>query len=409
MDRDREALDLLARLREDQRRRWLAGDRAAAEFYFEKHPDLLADEELAVDLIYSEVLLRGELGETVVAEDYIARFPRFAEALQRQFSFGNLFSGEGSSPGPSGDKAPPDDLRKLLAEMIPGYEILGEVGRGRRGWVCRAMQLDLKRIVALKIVRSASDEARQSLHREVAAVARLNHPNILPIFETGEIDDRCHWSMELALNTLEKALHHGPWPVPEAASLVETLARALAAAQAEGIVHGNLKPTNIMLTADGTPKLADFGLNHKPHGPGISAKSKSFPGTVAYLAPEQTVSGDGPPSTAIDIHALGAILHQLVTGQRLFRGSGLHDTLELIRTHRPAPLKADVCPVDLDTIRLKCLEKNPARRYGSMVELANDLARHRSGKTIEAKRPRPLALWWQSLFSCVFIPGTCPP
>lgn len=282
---------------------------------------------------------------------------------------------------------------------VPGYEIYSELGRGGMGVVYKALQIPLNRVVALKMILAgdhAGEQDRARFRSEAEAVARLQHPNIVQIFDIGEQAGRPFFSLEYcAGGSLEKKLRGTPLPPPEAARLVQTLARAMQAAHQQHIIHRDLKPANVLLSSDGTPKITDFGLAKRLDEAGQTG-SGSIMGTPSYMAPEQ--ADGGPIGPAADVYALGAILYETLTGHPPFRGPTLVDTLRQVVTTDPVPptwLQPRI-PRDLETICLKCLEKSPAKRYASAQELADDLDRFLRDEPILARPVGPLskALRW---------------
>jgi eukaryotic-like serine/threonine-protein kinase len=294
--------------------------------------------------------------------------------------------GYASEPSIRENRAPLGD-----AIRIPGYECLEELGRGGMGVVYKARHLALKRLVALKMIVGAdyaSADQIERFRREAEAVARLQHPNIVQIYEVGQRDGRPYFSLEFVDGgSLADKLRGTPLPPAEAARVVEILARAVHAAHQRGIVHRDLKPGNVLLTADGTPKIADFGLAKETDGSSSRTQEGTVVGTPSYMAPEQAggkVNAIGP---AADTYALGAILYETLTGRPPFKGVTSLDTIMQVVSLEPAPprdLQSQV-PRDLETICLKCLHKNPARRYASAVELAEDLRRFQAFEPIQAR------------------------
>jgi eukaryotic-like serine/threonine-protein kinase len=296
---------------------------------------------------------------------------------------------------------------------IPGYEILGELGRGGMGVVYKARQLQLGRLVALKMSRSgdlnAEDMAR--FRAEAEAVARLRHPNIVQIYDVGECQGRPYFSFEYVEGgSLAEMLRGTPQPPRSSAEMVETLARAMHVGHEHGIIHRDLKPANVLLggareTAHGSrdetwplqasaaprcvPKIADFGVAKRLDKHSMHTATGAVLGTPNYMAPEQAWGSDkrrpvGPPA---DVYALGAILYEMLTGRPPFLGETPLDTLQQVVTQEPvAPTRLQPkIPKDLETICLKCLQKEPARRYASAEELAEDLRRFLDDRQIHAK------------------------
>ena len=275
---------------------------------------------------------------------------------------------------------------------LPGYELLEVLGEGGMGVVWKARQMRLNRLVALKLLRSAGMASAESLarfRREAEAVARLRHANIVQIYEVGEHDGEPYLALEFAGGgNLAQKLADGPLPPSQAAELVETLARAMHHVHQHGILHRDLKPGNVLLDETGAAKIGDFGLAKQLDEATAHTQTGAILGTPSYMAPEQT-GGEkatvGPPT---DVYALGAILYETLTGRPPFRGPTALDTLAQVREREPVPprqLQPSV-PRDLETICLKCLHKEPRKRYASAADLADDLRRFREGRPIRARR-----------------------
>ena len=284
------------------------------------------------------------------------------------------------------------------------YEILGEVGRGGMGVVYKARHRRLGRTVALKMLLRgayADPEERTRFRAEAEAVARLEHPNIVHLFEVGEHDGgdgqtRPYFTLEFVDGeSLSARMAGRPQPPRQAAAWAESLARAAHCAHEQGVVHRDLKPSNVLLTTNGVPKLCDFGVAKILTGSDVKTISGAVLGTIEYMAPEQAAgeSTVGPPA---DIYALGAILYAALTGRPPFQGTNALRTLEQVQAQDPVPprLLAPLVPRDLNTICLKCLEKTPASRYASAAELADDLRRFLAGEPIVA---RPVSRWERTL------------
>ena len=253
--------------------------------------------------------------------------------------------------------------------VVPGYEMLEELGRGGMGVVYRARQLSLKRLVALKLIRDgalAGPEQRARFRIEAEAAARMRHANVVAIYEVGEHQGRPYFAMEFVDGpTLERHLAGQPQPVRQAAELLRTLALAVQHAHTLNVVHRDLKPANILLSADGAPKISDFGLAKRLDSQSTALTQEgAVVGTPGYMAPEQAggrTKGIGP---ATDVFALGALLYQVLIGRPPFLANSWQHAIEQVLHDEPQPparLRPDV-PEDLETICLKCLEKDPARR-----------------------------------------------
>ena len=272
---------------------------------------------------------------------------------------------------------------------VPGYALEGILGRGGMGVVYRATQLGLNRTVALKMILAGEFASSQHVERfrgECRAMAQLRHPNIVQVFEVGEHDGLPYFSLEYCPGgTLDQLAHKEPLAPRHAAELVEPLARAMFAAHSAGIVHRDLKPANVLLDADGVPKVTDFGLAQNIAAIGELTGTGAVLGTPSFMAPEQA---RGEPATAAaDQYGLGATLYDLLTGRPPFRGSSVVDTLEQVRTREPVP-PAQLqpgCPRDLETICLKAMSKDAAKRYASCAAFADDLRAHLDGRPIAAR------------------------
>jgi WD40 repeat protein len=283
---------------------------------------------------------------------------------------------------------------------VPGYEVLGELGRGGMGVVYKARHLQLDRLVALKMILAGSHAGADALRRfrtEAEAVARLQHANVVQIYDVGEHQGLPYLALEFCPGgSLAGRLDGTPLPPGPAAALAETLARAVHAAHQAGVVHRDLKPANVLLAADGTPKISDFGLAKKLDDPGGPTRSGAVLGTPSYMAPEQagaTAASDQAVSVsrevgpATDVYALGAMLYELVTGRPPFMGSTPMNTVLQLLTCEPVPprLLVPKVPRDLETVCLKCLQKDARKRYASAAELAEDLRRFLDDRPIKAR------------------------
>jgi serine/threonine protein kinase len=503
-DPDLRPADLVALLCADQVKRWRRGERIPAEAYLQLHPSLQGDKEDALALVLGELVLREELGEAPALEEFLWRFPRFAEQLRRQTAarsaarskdkpaeasgkasaalqgvrFGTLAapseepafprptaavsvwapdapdmpSGptislagvpplvqtmpgpalEGVLPAGSNDLdatviAPPIPVRTPRPAaapdpaIVPGYEILGVLGRGGMGVVYEARQIALKRTVALKMILGGVHASPGQLARfrvEAEAVAHLQHPNIVQIHEVGQHNGLPYFSLEfVGGGSLDQHLAGVPQSARPAARLVEKLARAMHHAHQRGIIHRDLKPANVLLTAApeepppakdsalhahgeasgsshsgtgifwGEPKITDFGLAKQLEDDSNQTRSGAVLGTPSYMAPEQARGEIHAIGPATDVYALGAILYEMLTGRPPFRAARPLDTVQQVISQDPvAPSRLQPkVPRDLETICLKCLEKEPKKRYASALEMAEDLGRFQAGEPIQAR------------------------
>jgi serine/threonine-protein kinase len=293
---------------------------------------------------------------------------------------------------------PPDEPTTQPPEgpvlpQVPGYEVEAVLGRGGMGIVFRARHVRLGRLVALKMLLSgpyAGPLERGRFQREAEAVAALRHPNVVQIYDVGDADGRPYFTMELVDGgSLAQKLSGAPQPARQAAQLLATLAGAVQAAHACGIVHRDLKPANVLLTADDTPKIGDFGLaRRQDDGAGLT-QTGVVVGTPSYMAPEQARGRREALGPAVDVWALGVILYELLTGRPPFEGESAGSTLHQVITQDPVPpsrLNRQV-PRDLETICLKCLQKEAGKRYPTAGELAADLERFLKHEPIQARPP----------------------
>jgi eukaryotic-like serine/threonine-protein kinase len=289
---------------------------------------------------------------------------------------------------------PPPDATDL--PRIPGYEVDSVLGHGGMGIVFRARHLGLNRLVALKMTLDgayAGTAERDRFKREAEAAAALRHPNVVPIYDIGDVNGRPYFTMEFVDGgSLGQRLAGTPQPARASAELTATLAQAVQAAHECGIVHRDLKPGNVLLSTDGTPKISDFGLSRRLDGQASVSQSGIPIGTPSYMAPEQAQGKAGAVGPAVDVYALGAILYELLTGRPPFRAATAAETLHQVVSQEPAaPSRLnDQVPRDLETVCLKCLHKEPRRRYRTAAELTDDLQRFLGGEPILARRVGPI-------------------
>jgi tetratricopeptide (TPR) repeat protein len=428
----------------DQERRWELGERPGVEDYLRDYPRLTNNPDAVVALLVNEFLIRQHAGEEPQVEQFGERFPQYRDAfavllgLQQSLAAGmrtprsseldgqstevslealfdtedteksvvaledEVVDGSQTPLAPSGlGVAPSTRLpspRTAVAPStdgagpveVPGYQLLQLIGRGGMGVVYKAKQLSLRRVVALKTILNAdyaTAEARRRLRKEAEAVAQLAHPNIVQVYEIGEHGGRPYFSLEYCPGgSLEKRLDGTPWEGDRAATLVKTLAEALHAAHGAGIIHRDLKPANVLLTADGTPKVTDFGLAKRVDLPG-QTESGALLGTPSYMATEQACSSK-EITPAADVYSLGAILYELLTGRPPFKAATVMETVYQVVNVEPVPVRRlqPRTPRDLETICHKCLQKEPHKRYASAQALADDLNRFLAREPIQARR-----------------------
>jgi serine/threonine protein kinase len=404
----------------EQRQSWQRGQRTLVESYLQRHPALAADADALLDLIGNELLLRHEQAETPQLEDYLARFPQLAPQIKIQFEVERAIE----SAAPAHTLHAPSSIRSTLPLppfvaagsplSIPGYEILGVLGRGAMGVVYKARQVGLNRLVALKMIlagEAADPEQRARFRHEAEAVAHLQHPNIVHIYDVGEHQGQPYFALEfVAGGTLAKKLAGAPLPAREAAQVVETLAQAMHHAHLHGIVHRDLKPANVLIAGSGQPaasstepslpaalKISDFGLAKRLHGePGLT-RTGHIMGTPSYMAPEQAAGKNREVGPATDVYALGATLYEMLTGRPPFRGETDLETLHSVLGAAPlAPSRLQrTVPRDLETICMKCLRKETHERYASAAALAEDLQRFLAGQSVRARPDGKAAQLWR--------------
>jgi serine/threonine protein kinase len=417
--------------------------RPLLEDYLARYPALGPAERLPPELLAEEYRVRHRWGDRPGHVEYARRFA--ADAAQFQQALDRI---DAELAADAAGESQPSATALVGAEhpAVPGYEIVDVQGRGGMGVVYKARQLSLNRLVALKMIRSEEQGSAHELARlqsEAEAVARLQHPNVVQIYEVGVHQGRPFLALEFVEGaSLAQQLGGTPLPPDQAAPLAETLARAVHHAHERGIVHRDLKPANILLRrkseirnpksetkpkpeiprtetpgaprlglqdsdfefvsdfgfriSDFDPKITDFGLAKRLDDEAGRTQSGAVLGTPSYMAPEQAQGRARQVGPAADTYALGAILYEMLTGRPPFRGTTPLDTLEQVRSQEPVPpsrLQPSL-PRDLETICLKCLAKEPAHRYASAAALAEDLRRFQAGEPLQA---RPLGICARSL------------
>ena len=306
-----------------------------------------------------------------------------------------------TDPADAIDPGDGSELGTAWPPQVDGYDIVGRLGRGGMGVVYRARQRGLDRLVALKMLRGGGHADPESLARfriEVRSVARLRHPNVVQVYDVGESRGLPFVALELLEGgSLDARTGGNPQPEADSAALLATLARAVAAAHEAGIVHRDLKPTNILFTRDGIPKVTDFGLAKRLDEDDGQTQSGQVMGSPSFMAPEQARGEGRHVGPLADVYSLGAILYEMLTGRPPFKGSSPLETLSLVVRAEPVPptkLRPGLAR-DLETICLKCLSKEPADRYPTAGDLANDLDRWLRGSPIQARRVRLVERGWK--------------
>src|SRR6266481_1079908 len=279
---------------------------------------------------------------------------------------------------------------ELLGEL-GDYELLEEIGRGGQGVVFRARQKSLNRTVALKVISLGQWASKAHLKRfrlEAEAAAHLEHPGIVPIHEVGERDGSCYFSMKFVEGgQLDEVVRRAPMSIRQGAELIAKVARTVHYAHEHGILHRDIKPGNILLDQKGEPHLTDFGLARLVESESSITHTLEVLGTPSYMAPEQAAGNNAGLSSATDVYGLGAVFYQLLTGQPPFAGGTTYETIKLLLDTEPRQprLWNPKIDRDLSTICLKCLEKDPQRRYSSALALAEDLEHWLKHEPIQAR------------------------
>jgi serine/threonine protein kinase len=290
---------------------------------------------------------------------------------------------------PEGESSKP--LDSVIGSRIAGYLILSELGKGAMGVVYKARQHRADRIVALKMVLAGALSSQKHLDRfaiEARAVGQLQHPNIVQIFDIGEWEGMPYFSLEFVKGgSLQQRLDRKPQTPQFAASMSEKLARAMGYAHGQNVLHRDLKPANILVSVEGEPKIADFGLAKQLEQDSGATVAGTIMGTPNYMAPEQARGDSDTIGPAADQYSLGVILYEMLTGRVPFIGTSMYETLQMVREREPTPpseIQPGI-PKDLETICLKCLQKEPEKRYADCLAFADDLRRFQNNEPILAR------------------------
>lgn len=393
---------------DDQRQAWIDGRAPTIEELlqatpFQDHPDA------QLDLLYNEIVVKEELGLKPVLEDYLNRYPQLKQELSLHFEIHRAINDQvlADTANHVSEKTWHDPDRSIASSHASpeNYDVMRELGHGGMAIVHLARHRQLRRSVALKMFQPGRFLSKRDVHRiwtEAEAMARLDHPNIVQIFEIGECQGAPFLSLELAeQGTLAQQLQQFPYTVDAAVKLVEVLARALHHAHERQVIHRDLKPANVLFTRDGTPKITDFGLAKVFQECDVlssdATRTGETMGTPRYMAPEQAAGEHSAVGPATDVYALGNLLYECLTGRAPFVSASVVETLKQIREDDPLPLRKlqPSIPVDVETICLRCLQKEPKRRYSSAADLADDLRRFLDHRPILARPTPPWERMWK--------------
>jgi eukaryotic-like serine/threonine-protein kinase len=357
-------------------------------------------DRLLADLL-AELSEQARQGREPDLQGIEARCPDLAPELRELWAavqIADAFTPRGSAVGAF--RAEPADIAASPAPSLPrtfgDYELLEELGRGGMGVVYKARQRSLQRTIALKMILRGDLAAPQDLARfqaEARAAARLDHPNIVAVYDAGECDGQAYFTMrQVEGQTLAALLSTGPMKPRAAAACLAVICRAVHYAHEHGILHRDLKPSNVLIDREGRPHVTDFGLAKWVTGAAESGQagltlSGGIVGTPAYMAPEQISNLRGKPSPASDVYSLGVILYEMLTGRPPFQGASAVDTLLLVLDQDPVSprLLNPKLDADLEVICLQCLQKEPGSRYGSAADLAADLEAFVHGEALSIR------------------------
>ncbi|HEV3298090.1 MAG TPA: serine/threonine-protein kinase [Planctomycetaceae bacterium] len=381
-----------------QREDWLKGIRIPIADRLRACGALCSGPIQAAELIYHDFVLQRDSGKASDWDSLVRQFPEYAEQLRLFREADELIEG---AIAPSGRSA----------TQLGGYDLLEEVGRGGMGIVYRARERNLERTVAIKRIRAgalADDDSTQRFLKEAKAVSRLNHPNIVHIYCVGDCEGEPFIALEFVEGpTLGERIGGTPLAPQLAGTVAAAVARAVEHAHEHGIIHRDLKPANILLSGppDGpVPKVTDFGAAKELENATHDERTQ-FLGTPSYMAPEQVEPKWGAISQLTDVYGIGAVLYEALTGRPPFRADSIGETLrQVVETQPVSPrLLNPAVPRDLETACLKCLRKEPGRRYDSAAALGEDLERYLAGQPIHARPVGSAARVWMW---CRRKPGT---
>jgi serine/threonine protein kinase len=333
-----------------------------------------------------------EIGLGVLDDEFVPGVDSSAVAAYSAEAAAKAGSAKADGPGRDGGLRAADRKKatRVLGDL-GDYELLEEIGRGGQGVVYRAHEKSLNRTVALKLLGLGpwtTETHLKRFRREAEAAASLQHPGIVPIYEVGERDGQCYFSMKFVEGgQLDEVTQGKPIPIPRGAELISKLARTVHYAHEHGILHRDIKPGNILLDENSEPHLTDFGLARLVEAESTVTRTLDVLGTPSYMAPEQAAGETTKLGKTTDVYGLGAVLYQLLTGQPPFAGGTTYETVKLLLDTEPRLPRSLNAKIDreLSTICLKCLDKDPKRRYSSALALAEDLEHWLKHEPIQAK------------------------
>lgn len=407
------ALSRYIELLVEQVRIWPTASRRSVEEALGVYPGLRSQPEVVAGLVAVEFHLRQLDGDSPTLDEYRKQWPDYADAITRALSpligdsvaYPSLGSSQEleyrasdsvSIPGAKrlSTRTGPENPQGRWPE-VPGYEILDELGEGGMAVVYLAKHLRLNRLVALKMILPSIGRSTDTARFEIEAetVARLQHPNIVQIFDVGQAGTRDYLALEyIAGGSVDEKWSSRPQPPREVAQLVATIARAVQHAHDNGVLHRDLKPANVLMTRDGVPKITDFGLAKQTDATTRLTDTGLVVGTPCYMAPEQVWPKPEDVGPTTDVYAIGCILYEGLTGRPPLVGKTGLDTLRQVAERDAVAVRRvnGSVPVALETICMKCLEKDQRKRYATAAELADDLQRYLDGEQVRAKPLGPL-------------------
>lgn len=349
--------------------------------------------------LLSQLADKSARGEFVDIHEFADSHPSYAQELKDLWGAVQIANAVGTDVQEAGQAHANLESHDITAAIdlpcrIGAYELIEELGRGGMGVVYKARHVTLNRIVALKMLlrgRFASPTDQDRLHAEAEAIAQLDHPNIVPVYEVGQLEGHVFFSMKYVQGqTLQQVLASGPIAPTEAARILSTVARAIDFAHRRGVLHRDLKPSNILIDEEGQPHVNDFGLAKHASGRRSLTRSGAVIGTPAYMSPEQAAGNRGQVGPASDVYGLGSILYHAITGQPPFTGDSAVDVVLMV-LEQDAPLARSVCPSanrDLEMIATRCLQKPADLRYQSALALAQDLEAWLADEPVAARKGR---------------------